>query len=158
MKELSEEIRLHIHQIHMPKAHAVLLILSVLWSLSGFNLSDMTKGNYSQITLFGILPTYFFFIMELMLVGADLYLMYGRFVLRSFFYNILIRCSVYIGFAIVCGWMYVQTGFFWFLFLGIAASSGLKFEEIWAQNNIDRYISQHKKGIYERVHRPKKIK
>lgn len=158
MRVLSDKARARIHQKYMPWAHTFLLMVSVLWTLYGIDLSEMTWQNYSYVALFGILPTYFFFSMELLFVGIDLHIMHARFVLKSFFNYILLRCFIYIGFAILCGYLYVQSGTYPLLFLGIAASSGLKFEEIWAQNNIDRYISKHKKGIYERIHRPKKIK
>lgn len=142
----------------MPWAHALLLVVSVFWTLFGIDLSEGTWENQSFVALCVILPTYFFFSIELLLVGMDLHIMHAKFVLKSFFRYITLRSTIYIGFALLCGCLFVQTENIIFLIIAVVASSGLKFEEVWAQNNVDRYISQHKKGIYERTHRPKKIR
>ena len=158
MNKLTDEARTHIHQTKMPWAHTLLLIVSVLWTLFGIDMSGVTWSNNSYVALLALLTTYFFFSMEIIFVGIDLYIMNARYVLKSFFRNICLRSCIYIGFTIICGCMFTQTGQLLLLILGVAASSGLKFEEIWAQNNIDRYISQKKKGIQERIHRPKRIR
>ena len=145
-----------IHRRGMPWAHSILLIVSIWWTLTGIETSQASWKEYPSVALLSLLPAYIVFAGELLLVGADVWYVYSKYVFKSFFQHLALRSLIYVFFSVISCFLYIQTGDLLLLIAAVCASAGLKFEEIWIQNNIDRYVRKSEKGITVRAVKPKK--